>query len=297
MAGNIVKKKIAIIGSNGQLGTDLVRELSKDTGLLITPLTHTNIEILDTLSIKKALDKVRADYIINTAAYTRVDEAEAYPEKAYAINAIGTKNLVDYCRSTDTGFVLFSTDYVFGQDKKRRTPYKESDTPEPINTYGISKLAGEQYVQAHLKKFFIIRTTGLFGVAGSSGKGYNFIELMLRLAKEQKTIKVVGDQVSSPTYTKELAMQTALLLKTGKFGLYHITSHGSCSWYDFAQEIFNRTNQKVKLKPVTEKDWKTPAKRPGYSVLENEKLRKMDIDIMSSWKTGLQNYLAEKGHI
>lgn len=289
-------KRIAVIGADGQLGTDLISSL-RNTPHKLLPLTHKDIEITKKESIEQALKSFQPDTIINTAAYTRVDDAESDAQTCFLINTLGTKNLVDFCRNKKIVFVFYSTDYVFGQDKKRHIPYKEADTPGPINTYGISKMAGEEYIKAFLSSYFIIRTTGLFGIAGSSGKGYNFVELMLRLAKERDEVTVVADQVSSPTYTKELALQSLELLKTKKFGAYHITSQGSCSWFEFAQEIFKLTNNKVHLKPVTKKTWITPALRPHYSALGNTKIKKIGIYHMSSWKKALHLYLKEKGHI
>lgn len=288
-------KKIALIGSNGQLGSDLLKILSPL--YKVKPLTHRDIEITDKERMHKVLKTFKPDILISTAAYTRVDEGESAPEKAFLINTVGTKNLAEYCAEKNITLLFYSTDYVFGQDSKRRKPYTENDIPGPINTYGISKLAGEEYIKSTLKKWFIIRTTGLFGVAGSSGKGYNFVELMIRLSKEQKNVRVVSDQVSSPTYTKELAEQTLLILKKNKYGLYHVTSKGSCSWYEFAKEIFRLTNIKTPLKRVSEKTWKTSAKRAHYSVLKNKRIEELNISVMSNWKVALKKYLQEKKYI
>lgn len=290
-----MRKKIAVIGANGQLGTDLCKILSPIYN--VNSLTHKDIEITNKKNVRVVFNRIKPDIIINTAAYTRVDDAESSPEQAFLINSIGTKILSEYCHEKNIIFVLFSTDYVFGQDQNRNTPYTESDIPAPVNTYGISKLAGEQYVQMLLKKWIIIRTTGLFGYAGSSGKGYNFVELMLRLSKQQKVVTVVSDQISSPTYTKELAEQTLTIIKSGKYGMYHVTSEGSCSWYHFAKEIFRLTKTKTKLQKVTKKTWKTPARRPHYSVLDNKKINEMNISVMSHWKQALKKYLEEKKHI
>ncbi len=291
------KINVAVIGGNGQLGSDIVRVFSKDQLFFVYPLTHKDIEILDVASIKKALSPKTTDIVIHTAAYTRVDEAESMPEKAFLINAVGTKNVALYCKKNDKTLVYISTDYVFGLDEKRRKPYIEDDCPGPLNTYGISKLAGECFVRMLLQKYFIIRTSGLFGVAGSSGKGYNFVELMLRLARENGHVRVVDDQISTPTYTLDLAHQLRELIKTNYYGLYHITAEGACSWYEFAEKIFKLTKIKVKLKAVSSNEFPTIASRPYFSVLENLNLKKHKINRMRKWSEGLLDYLIEKKYI
>ena len=190
--------------------------------------------------------------------------------------------------------VHFSTDYVF--DGRKNKPYTENDLPSPLSVYGISKLAGEYFVLNFCKKSYLIRTTGLYGVAGCNGKGGNFVQLMLKMASEGKDIKVVNDQILTPTSTKELAEQINQLIETKCYGLYHITNNGECSWYEFAKAIFEIKGLNVNLEPVTTKQFFvgagfTPARRPGYSVLENYNLKKINIDNMSHWRIALKNYL------
>lgn len=289
-----MKKKVALIGANGQLATDIIKIFPKEDRSNLFPLAHTNIEITDSDSINDALNAIAPDIVLNTAAYNRVDDGEKEPEKAFAINSIGPKLLATYCNEKNIIFAHVSTDYVFGGDKDRKTPYEESDSPNPINAYGISKLGGELFIQYTCKKYFIIRSSGLFGVAGSSGKGYNFVELMLKLAREKRRVHVVDDQIVTPTYTIDLAKQIVRLLETEQFGLYHATAQGQCSWYEFAQEIFLETGIKVKVKRVLSSQFSTQARRPNFSVLENKKLKEINLDIMVPWKTGLINYLVEK---
>ncbi len=290
------KKKVVLIGANGQLGTDIMKVFTKDKFFALIPLAHQDIEISDANSIKKVLDKVNPHIIINTAAYNKVDEAEFYPHKAFSVNGLANKYLGEYCQKKNIVFTYISTDYVFGADKKRKKPYKESDCPGPINAYGISKLVGEYFTASLFPKYFIIRSSGLFGVSGSKGKGGNFVELMLRLAKEKGHVRVVNDQIVSPTYTLYLAKQILKLIKTDAFGLYHATSHGQCSWYSFAKEIFALTNTSVSLEALSSANFPTLAKRAHFSVLENNNLKKLGIDIMRSWQEGLQDYLKEKGY-
>ncbi len=291
------KKKVALIGSNGQLGADIMGVFTKDKFFTLVPLTHHDIEISDTNSIKKVLGQINPHIIINTAAYNKVDEGEFDPQKTFLINGLANKYLGEHCQEKKIVFTYISTDYVFGSDEKREEPYKESDCPGPINAYGISKLAGEYFTSYTSSKYFIIRSSGLFGVAGSRAKGGNFVELMLSLAKEKRHIRVVDDQIVSPTYTLDLAKQILKLIKTDAFGLYHATSHGQCSWYSFAKMIFALTNTDVKLEAVPSTEFPTPAKRAHFSVLKNENLKKLGIDIMRNWQEGLQDYLKEKGYV
>jgi dTDP-4-dehydrorhamnose reductase len=187
-----------------------------------------------------------------------------------------------------------STDYVFGGNKIRSTPYAETDTPAPINVYGISKLAGELFVRYILDHYYILRVCGLYGVAGSAGKGGNFVELMLRLAKEGKAIKVVDDQRLTPTYTVNVAHQIAALIETKQYGLYHATNQGHCTWYEFAAEIFRQCGLSPDLSKAKTGDFGEKATRPAYSVLENKALQAIGLDRMRSWQEALAAYLAER---
>lgn len=280
---------IAVIGANGQLGSDLTEVFKKDFSVL--PLTHDKIEVRQISSIKKALDRKKLDIVINTAAFHRVDECEQNPSEALAVNGLGVRNLALFCQQKDICLIHFSTDYVFGNDLLRNKPYKEDDQPGPVNSYGISKLAGEYFVRYLCKKYFLIRTAGLYGLRGPSGKGKNFVDLMLFLAEQKKEVRVVNDQISSHTHTLDLVRNVAALIKTEKYGVYHIVNKGGCSWYQFARKIFKLTGKKVKVVPVTSKEFPTPAKRPKYSVLRNHNLRKIGLNLMPSWEEGLRKYL------
>lgn len=291
------RNRIAIIGADGQLGTDLVKTLQSDSHIELFPLTHKDIEITDEGIVKKVLDAISPNIVINTAAFHRVDDCETYIDKAFLVNVFAQKKLACYCAEKNQTLVYISTDYVFGLDTQRVTPYKEIDAPGPLNVYGLSKLTGEYFTRYICKKYFIIRSCGLFGSTPSSVKGGNFVETMLKLAKEKGHIRVVDDQILTPTYTVDLAKQMHKLITTEHYGLYHITPQGECSWYEFAKEIFHLTKTKVKLTPVTSKEFYTPAKRPKYSVLENAELKKLKLDNMPDWRTGLKNYLIEKGYI
>lgn len=290
-----MKQKIAIIGANGQLGTDLVKVFKADQEVSLIPLTHHDIEITSTESVRSVFDKINPTIIINTAAFHKVDDCETNIKQAFGINAVAEKNLADYCNSNDIALTYISTDYVFGLDHTRETPYIESDAPGPLNVYALSKLTGEYYTRYILKKHFIVRSCGLYGLTESSVKGGNFVNTMLKFAQEKDMIQVVDDQIVTPTHTKDLALQIHKLLKTDNFGLYHATSQGECSWYEFAKEIFRLTGKNVRLIPVSSSQYKTPARRPHYTVLENAALKSLQLDILPDWKEGLKNYLIEKG--
>lgn len=291
------KIKIALIGANGQLGFDINRAFKKDSHFEIIPLLHQDIEVTKHQQARQVLTKIKPDVVINTAAYHKTDEVEDNPEKAFLVNSIAQKNLAELAEENKWTLVFFSTDYVFGSEEKRNKPYLEEDIPGPINVYGVSKLAGEYFSRYLCSKHFIIRLSGLFGVAGPSGKGENFVELMIRLGKEKKEVSVVDDQVLAPTYTKNVAENLKELLQTDHYGLYHMTSEGQCSWWRFASEIFKLLSLKVKCHKVDSDFFKTRSKRPSYSVLENAQLKKIRLNKMRDWQENLKLYLKEKKHL
>jgi dTDP-4-dehydrorhamnose reductase len=287
--------KVLVTGANGQLGTDLCRALRD---FEVIPLTHADIEITDINSVKNAFEKYLPDVIINTAAFVRVDDCETEREKAFSVNALGALNVAVAAQKIAAKLAHISTDYIFGGENEPRTiPYIEFDIPFPLNTYGRSKLAGERFVQRFCQKYIIIRASGLFGVAGSSGKGGNFIETMLRLAGEREELRVVEDQVFSPTYTRDLAGKIVQLVTQEHYGIFHITNKGSCSWYEFAREILKLAGLKTPVLPVTSDQYPQKARRPRYSVLDNYQLRLLGVDDMRNWPEALREYLAEKNYI
>lgn len=284
-----------MIGANGQLGTDIRKVFEGRFDII--PLTRADMDITDIDSTKKVLAEIKPDMVINTAAYHKVDEVEENPEKAFLVNSAAEKNLAELSQEEKWTLVFLSTDYAFGLDENRKKPYVETDAPGPVNVYGASKVAGELVTRYITDKHFVVRVCGLFGVAGSSGKGGNFVELMIRLGKEKGEVSVVNDQILTPTYTRNIAENMLELLKTDNYGLYHMTSEGSCSWWQFADEIFKQLEMKVKNNPVDSNFFKTRAKRPGYSVLENHNLKKLNLNRMRDWKENLKLYLREKGHL
>lgn len=287
--------KVALIGASGQLGRDLYRELSS---VEVVPLTHSDIDVSDMDSVKQALEKHRPDTVINTAAFHRVDDCEVDPVKSFQVNTSGARNVAVLAQELGAKSVYISTDYVFGgENEPRATPYIEFDTPIPLSIYGNSKLAGENLVQHLCSKYFIIRTSGLFGIAGSSGKGGNFVETMLRLGQERDELRVVNDQVFSPTYTEDLARKITQLISTEYYGVYHITNSGACSWYDFTKDILRLVGLQTPVIPITSDQYPQKARRPHFSVLDNYHLRLLGMDDMRPWQEALVDYMREKGHI
>ncbi len=281
--------KVLIIGANGQLGSDLVKVMGEDD---VIPLTHKDIEICDFEGTREVLRRYEPHIVLNMAAYHKVDECERNVVRSFEVNAFGVRNVALACREHDSALLHMSTDYVF--DGRKGTPYTESDAPNPINVYGISKLAGEYFVRYILDRYFIVRSSGLYGLAGSSGKGGNFVELMLRLARERDEIRVVDDQQLTPTYTLDLARKIRELILTEHYGLYHFTNDGSCSWYEFARAIFSKSNLQVNLQPTTTEEFGAAANRPRYSVLAHHALRAIGLDELRPWDEALESYLEQR---
>ena len=279
-----------MIGSNGQLGTDIMKYF-KSKGEDITGLTQDEIDVCYPGRCKPVLANIKPDLIINTAAFHQVDLCEDEVEPSFAVNVGGVKNLCKICLEFDIPLMHFSTDFVFGADQQRKTPYNEDDCPGPISLYGISKLAGEYVIKYMLKKYYLIRACGLYGYAGSLIKGTNFVESMIKIAKEGRKIKVVNDQILTPTSTKDLTEKLYELIHTGKYGLYHMTNTGECSWYDFALEIFKLAGLSPDISPITSEEFSAKAKRPAYSVLDNKNLRAIGLKDLRPWKEALKDYI------
>ena len=284
--------RVIVIGGNGQLGTDLVARMSLEKERYeVISLSHDDLEICNYEETRQMLSEIGPDVVINTAAFHQVDECEDRIEKAFEVNTYAVRELSLICRDLDAVLVHISTDYVFGGDPLRDMPLTEVDLPFPINVYGSSKLAGEYFVRSTLSKHLIIRSSGLYGLSGSSGKGGNFIETMLRLAAEAKPIRVVDDQRLSPTFTLNLAEKVIELMDVNQYGLYHVTNSGNCSWYEFAREIFHQTNQTPDLSPTTTDAFGAKANRPRYSVLGSNRISEAGVEPLRPWKEALNLYL------
>ncbi|MFC2106164.1 dTDP-4-dehydrorhamnose reductase [Candidatus Bipolaricaulota bacterium] len=282
--------RVALIGASGQLGTDLV-EILMNWDLI--PLTHADLDICDFVYTRKVLEDAKPDIVINAAAFAHVDECEEEVSRAFWVNAFAVRNLAKICADVDCALLHISTNYVF--DGRKGAPYTEDDLPNPVSVYGMSKLAGECFVRSNCPKHFVVRTSGLYGIAGSRIKGGNFVETMISLANTARPVRVVNDQVLTPTYTKDLAKKLEELVQMKAYGLYHITNSGECSWYEFAQAIFETLAMKVNLEPITSAECNAKARRPLYSALAHEGLRKVGLDELRPWAEALKDYIARRG--
>lgn len=284
--------RVVLIGANGQLGSAVRLVLSSSPGVELRALTHVDLELCDDRATRGLLCEARPDLVINTAAYHRVDDCEDNPVRAFEVNTYAALHLAKICRDLDAELVHLSTDYVFAGDKVGG--YSEDDLPNPLNAYGVSKLAGEYFVRHLCPKHFVVRSSGLFGIAGSRGKGSNFVELMLRLAQEGRDIRVVDDQVLSPTYTVDLARAIVWLVATKRYGFYHISNAGRCSWYEFARKIFELSGLSPKLSPTTTAAFGARARRPACSVLRNTAFEALSGSSLRPWPEALAAYLVER---
>lgn len=281
--------KIAVIGADGQLGRDVVAAYTA-SGDDVAQLTHSDVEISNPDSVSSCFNAIQPNLVVNTAAMHHVENCEKDPERAHAVNAIGARNLASSAKELGAILVHVSTDYVF--DGAKNAPYEETDAPRPLNAYGNTKLSGEYYVRSIADRHFVVRTSAIYGKNPCRAKGgLNFVEIMLKLARERGEVKVVDSEFVSPTPTADLAQQIVALGRSEQYGLYHATSEGSCSWYEFAREIFDLTNTKVKLNIAGPNEFPAKVQRPKYSVLENAALKKHGLNRFRPWSDGLRSYL------
>lgn len=278
--------RIAVIGATGQLGSALVPRLSGN----VIALGHQQIEITDFMQVRSVLADIQPDLVINVAAYNLVDRAEDEPETAYAVNALGPRNLAKTCGELEIALLHVSTDFIFGLDGARDVPYTEDDVPGPQSAYAVSKLAGEFYVRQHCSRHYVVRTCGLYGNPAGSAKG-NFVTTMLRLGRERKELSIVNDQQCTPTSAEDVAQAIAGLVQTGQFGLYHATNSGSTTWYRFALEIFRLAGMNVNVKPITSREFNAKARRPHYSVLDTRRLSRTIGYELPPWQDALGRFL------
>jgi dTDP-4-dehydrorhamnose reductase len=280
--------KVTIIGANGQLGGDCFESFQK-AGHTADPLEHEEADIGSIEALRSALKERRPEVVVNTAAYHRVEECESETEKAWQVNALGPRNLAFL--SNELGFRLLhiSTDYVF--DGSKRTSYREDDLPLPLNVYGNTKLSGEHFISAISENGLSVRTSGIYGKHHCRAKGYDFVELMLKLAKEKPEVRVVHDEVLTPTPTHKLALQLVDLAEHDLTGVCHATPKGGCSWYDFTCEIWRIEGFETPLNKAEPGEFPVKVDRPDYSVLDNHRLREAGIDRFGTWQEELRNYL------
>lgn len=284
--------KVVVTGATGQLGTELVTALA---GEEVEPFGRLALDLCDFVYTRRTLSDIRPDTVINAAAFTRVDDCETEPERAFWVNTYAVRNLAQVCADLGCVLVHVSTDYVF--DGLKTTPYAEDDPPNPLSVYGVSKLAGEYFIRALVPRHYVIRTSGLYGAAGPASRRGNFVETMLRLAGEGRPIRVVEDHVLAPSSARDVARKIVEVLRTDRFGLYHITNAGQCSWFEFARELFALAGLTPELEPTTAAAYGAPARRPRYSVLARTRLAALGADDLRPWQDALAAYLRERGRL
>ena len=283
---------VSIIGPNGQLGSDLVKVFI-NAGWKVNPITHAEISVENAESVSIALKNAETDWVINTAAFHKVDECEKDTQKAWEINVHGAKNVAIVARDLGMRSVFISSDYVYSGSKEDF--YSENDPVSPVNGYGHSKAGGEAVTLAASEKNLVVRIASVFGAVGSSGKGGNFVETIINKAKIGDPLSVVDDIVMSPTFTVDAAQKILELLNRDQSGIFNATNCGSTSWFGFAQEILEQTKLQTELS-ASKTNWESPLKRPKNSSLDVSKIEKLSIN-SPTWLDGLKRYLKEKGHI
>jgi dTDP-4-dehydrorhamnose reductase len=285
--------RVAVIGSTGQLGQDLMRVFGEEA----VGFAHEDLDVTDEGSVASAIRSVEPDWVFNTAAFHRVDDCETNPTLTFAVNATGALNVARAAAAVGSGVAFFSSDYVFGgQDRERDHPYEEGDRPEPLSVYGVSKVAGEQLVMQANPRHLVVRSAGLYGTA-TSRKGWTFPELMLNKARNEGALRVVTDQVLSPTFTVDLARKTKELIEQDAVGLFHLTNAGECSWFEFAQGALELAGVEAKMERISTEQMKQRARRPPYSALDTTRLETVGLSSLRPWKEALSDYLRAKGMI
>ncbi|MHA7093094.1 dTDP-4-dehydrorhamnose reductase [Priestia megaterium] len=278
-----MSQKVLITGANGQLGKELV-ELFTKKGFEVYGFGRDKMDITNQAQVQEVISTLKPNIVLHSAAHTQVDLAESEPEQAFSINAYGTRNVAVAAEAVGAKLVYVSTDYVF--DGKTDETYNEFSPTSPLGVYGKSKLAGEQFVRDFHSKFFIVRTSWVYGKYGN-----NFVKTMLQLGEEKKEISVVSDQIGCPTYTLDLANSILEFVGTERYGLYHVSNSGSCSWYEFAQAIFEYKKIEINVNPCKTSEFPRPAKRPAYSVLTSMALKLNHFESKRNWREALIDFL------
>jgi dTDP-4-dehydrorhamnose reductase len=289
-----VSRKIVVFGASGQLGVELCRAFDK-RGWAVKRFDRQSLDICDAHRVESAIADSNPDVVVNSAAYNQVDVAEEEPLAAFQANALAVRSLAMACRQTGAQLVHYSTDYVF--DGNKGSAYVETDMPHPLGAYGVSKLSGEHYAQAYLTAPLIIRTSGVFGPAGMFTPRGNFVELMLRLAREKRPIRVVADHVASPTYAPAMASRTADMIAHDLKGVFHLGGGEPISWFEFTKLIFESAGVNAPVHPTNEREYRTAARRPKYSALSNAKVEAAGIAPMPPLRSVVQDYLQARTQV
>ena len=277
--------KIVVTGFTGQLGYDVVQQ-GLALGLNMIGISSKDLDITDQEKVFEYIKEIKPEAIIHCAAYTAVDRAEDNKDMCWNVNVEGTKNLAKAAKHMDAKFIYISTDYVF--DGKGELPFKETDEPNPVGYYGLTKHEGEEVIKQLLDKWFIVRISWVFGINGN-----NFIKTMLRLAESKNELNVVGDQIGSPAYTVDLARLLIDIIQSDKYGIYHATNEGFCSWSEFAEEIFSQVNADVKVHSIATEDYPTRAVRPKNSRMSKRNLAENSFTPLPPWQDAVKRYLNE----
>ncbi len=276
--------KVMVTGANGQLGYDVINELN-ERGHEVTGVDVDDMDVVDEEAVRRVIIGAQPDAVIHCAAYTAVDAAEDNRERCLEVNVKGTGNIVNACREADAKLVFISTDYVFDGTKKE--PWVETDEGNPLSVYGDSKFQAERLVRQGMEKHFIVRVSWLFGENGN-----NFVKTMLKIGAKGISPNVVADQTGSPTYTRDLCVLLADMVVTERYGVYHATNEGYCSWYDFAKAIYDLAGMEVDVSPVDTSQYPAKARRPLNSRLSKDKLEKAGFQRLPHWKDALGRFLA-----
>lgn len=277
--------KVFVTGASGQLGFDVCLELER-RGIEHKGVSSKELDIRDGMAVQRMLEEYRPDAVIHCAAYAQVDRAEDEPEQCFAVNALGTRNIARACGAVGAKLLYISTDYVFPGTGQR--PYEPEDETGPLSVYGKSKLEGEKAVKELLDRFFIVRISWAFGVNGG-----NFIRTMLRLSETHDTVRVVADQVGSPTYTADLALLLCDMIQTEKYGIYHATNEGFCSWAELAEAVFSAAGKGTRVQRVTTEEYGAKAPRPHNSRLSKTRLTERGFSLLPPWQDALKCFLAQ----
>lgn len=287
--------RVAVLGASGQLGTDLCETFEEAGSYEVRPLNHADLDVTSRASVDQALRPFHPEVVINCAAFHRVDDCEDEVDRAFRVNALGCRNVAQTAEQMDALCVYISSDYVFDGDDG--APYRESDKPSPINVYGLSKLTGEHLLQQNCSRWLIARVASLFGKAGSSGKGGNFVETILSKASTGQPLKIVDDIRMSPTYCSDVARSLERLVSSQAQGIYHLTNEGVATWYEFACAALELTGAAASVEPTSAEPQVSKARRPRDSSLSSEHAGRDGIPRMPPWADALRRYLVEKGHL
>jgi dTDP-4-dehydrorhamnose reductase len=288
--------RVLVLGANGQLGTDLFRTAERRrTNIELLPISRRELDVSAIETIRPAFESRSFDALINCTSYHKTDEVEKNATQAFAINAHAVEAMAEACHTKGAAFIHISTDFVFDGEKSQ--PYVETDCAAPINVYGASKAMGERLAHLVHERLYILRVASLFGVAGASGKGGNFVETILRVGKEKGELRVVNDVRMSPTSTADVAeMILGLLEQDAEPGIYHAVNSGEATWCEFAHEIIRKSGVPAEVIPIASTEYPTVARRPAYSVLDNTQISRL-VGEVPHWRHSLMRYLQEKGHV